>query len=397
MHENNPDGSKPKRHLLNNSEDGIDTVGTGHASIDVNLTKNRPPVRRGEGGGVVLGGSLWSPGGGGLTPQQLKLTPMGLSSVLRSPAQTDPALQASQTDPALKQSPTLANPVLQASQSHSALHQSPTGVNPILPLSQSNPILKQSPTLANSDLQPFLESLRSLGIELADEQLDQFLRYRQELLDWNTRINLTSISNPEEILIKHFLDSLSLLMIFDTPIAHVLDIGSGAGFPGLPLKILRPQWHVVLLEATGKKVTFMQHIIETLHLHNVESIHGRAEELAINTEYRTSFDLVTARAVASLPTLLEYAAPFTRSGGTMIFPKKGDLTGELARGKRAASQLGARFQDDSLVTLPGLDDGRRLLVWEQVSKCPEQYPRSGSVMAKKPLGQQKNFNKLIQQ
>ncbi len=238
----------------------------------------------------------------------------------------------------------------------------------------------------SEDSQPFLEGLHQLGLMLTEQQLSQFARYQQALLDWNAHINLTSITNPEEVLIKHFLDSLSLLMVYDEPIAHVLDIGAGAGFPGLPLKIVRPQWHVVLLEATGKKVKFLQYIIETLQLHNVEAIHGRAEELAHKVEYRASFDLVTARAVASLPTLLEYAAPFTRLGGMIIFPKKGDLTEELARGKRAASLLGTRFKANIQVTLPGLEDGRSLLVWEQVRKCPENYPRSGGVIAKKPLG-----------
>lgn len=118
----------------------------------------------------------------------------------------------------------------------------------------------------------------------------------------------------------------------------------------------------------------------------VEVVHRRAEELAHKTGYRASFDLVTARAVAALPTLLEYSAPFTRLGGQMILPKKGDLTEEIARGKRAAALIGARFKADIPVTLPGLYDGRKLLVWEQVSRCPVHYPRSGSVMAKKPLG-----------
>src|SRR2546421_5363726 len=113
-------------------------------------------------------------------------------------------------------------------------------------------------------MQTFLEGLHRLGLELSQQQLGQFLRYREELLDWNTRINLTAITDPEEVLIKHFLDSLSLLMVYDRPEASLLDIGTGAGFPGLPLKIARPDWHVTLLEATGKKVTFLQHIIETL-------------------------------------------------------------------------------------------------------------------------------------
>ena len=232
----------------------------------------------------------------------------------------------------------------------------------------------------------FIEGLRLLGLRVTERQLDQFLRYQQELLDWNTRINLTAITDPEEVLLRHFLDSLSLLLVYDRAETCLLDIGTGAGFPGLPLKIVRPQWQVVLLEATGKKVAFLQHIIEALQLKDVVALHGRAEELAHKAGYRASFDVVTARAVASLPTLLEYAAPFCRVGGQIILPKKGDLVEELAQGKRAARQVGAALKDDVPVTLPGLEDGRRLLVWEQVRKCPAQFPRSGTVMAKKPLG-----------
>jgi len=174
--------------------------------------------------------------------------------------------------------------------------------------------------------------------------------------------------------------------VYNKPRARLLDIGSGAGFPGLPLKIMRPQWQVVLLEATGKKVAFLHHMIETLQLKDVVAVHGRAEELAHKAGYRASFDVVTARAVASLPTPLEYAAPFCSGGGQIILPKKGDLAEELAQGKLAARQVGAVLKDDVPVTLPGLEDGRRLLVWEQVRKCPAQFPRSGTVMAKKPLG-----------
>ncbi len=249
----------------------------------------------------------------------------------------------------------------------------------------------------NDSLERFFESLRRLPVGAGEAQsgevalvaarfLEQFLRYREELLDWNTRINLTAITDPEKILLKHFLDSLSLLSVYDKPEARVLDIGAGAGFPGLPLKIVRPQWQVVLVEATGKKVMFLRHVVETLQLKNVVAVHGRAEELAHQAEYRASFDVVTARAVASLSTLLEYAAPFCRVGGQIILPKKGELAKELARGKRVAGQVGAVLKDDVVVTLPGLEDGRRLLVWEQVRKCPAQYPRSGAAMVKNPLG-----------
>ncbi len=261
----------------------------------------------------------------------------------------------------------------------------------LAPARQISPTLQtssalQTPSPQTPTLQAFLEGLHQLGLELTEQQLGQFLLYREDLLDWNTQINLTAITDPEEVLIKHFLDSLSLLMVYDVPDVRLLDIGAGAGFPGLPLKIVRPQWQVVLLEATGKKVAFLQHIIETLQLEDVMAVHGRAEELVHKAEYRASFDMVTARAVASLPALLEYAAPFCRVGGQIIFPKKGDLTVELAQGKRAALQVGARFKADVPVTLPGLEDGRRLLVWEQVRTSPEQFPRSGGVMTKKPLG-----------
>ena len=232
----------------------------------------------------------------------------------------------------------------------------------------------------------FLHTLQRLDPAAGEQQVQQFLRYRQELIEWNGRFNLTAITDPVEILFKHFLDSVSVLMAYDRPRARVLDIGAGAGFPGIPLKIVRPRWQVVLLEATGKKVTFLRHVVETLGLSGVEAVQGRAEELAHRQAYRAAFDLVTARALASLPVLLEYAAPYCRVGGRVVLFKKGDIAVELAQGKQAARHLGVVLKADQVVTLPGLEDGRRLLVWEQVKTCPERFPRSGSAMAKKPIG-----------
>jgi 16S rRNA (guanine527-N7)-methyltransferase len=232
----------------------------------------------------------------------------------------------------------------------------------------------------------FVEGLQQLGLDPHDEQLlATFESYRQELLDWNTRINLTAITDLQDILLKHFLDSLSLLKAYTDSEARLLDIGSGAGFPGLPLKIVRSQWHVALLEATGKKTLFLRHMVETLQLRDVEIIHGRAEELAHKPEYRATFDIVTARAVSALPTLLEYCAPYCRVGGVIVLPKKGDLTEELQQAKQTAAHVGTKFKADIPVDLPGLADGRRLLVWEQQKPCPSRYPRSGSAIAKKPL------------
>lgn len=234
----------------------------------------------------------------------------------------------------------------------------------------------------------FAEGLHRLGLQLSEQQYAQLLLYRQELLDWNTRINLTAIIEPEEVLLRHFLDSLSLLLAYDShegQQARILDIGTGAGFPGLVLKIARPAWQVTLLEATGKKVAFLRHMIDTLHLSGVEALHARAEELAHNNSYRGRYDLVTARAVSSLSTLLEYAAPYCRVGGQLVFPKKGNLAEELVQGKQAASIVGVSFQKDIAVTLVGLEDERRLLVWKQIRQCPSNYPRSGAAVAKKPL------------
>ncbi len=237
----------------------------------------------------------------------------------------------------------------------------------------------------NTSLTVFNAGLRQLGLTLSDTQFEQFLLYRAELLDWNTRMNLTAITNPDEVLLKHFLDSLTLLAVIDKPRLRLLDIGTGAGFPGLPLKIVRPQWSVTLLEATGKKVTFLNHIIEVLQLEDVVAMHGRAEELAHNPAWRATFDVVTARAVAAIPTLLEYAAPYCRVGGLIIFPKKGDISDELTQGKHAAKVVGAAFKAEKTLSLPGLSDERSLVVWEQRKLCPQQYPRSGAVMAKKPF------------
>ena len=237
----------------------------------------------------------------------------------------------------------------------------------------------------NTSLTVFTTGLRQLGLALSDTQIEQFQLYRAELLDWNTRMNLTAITDPEEVLVKHFLDSLTLLAVIDKPRLRLLDIGTGAGFPGLPLKIVRPQWSVTLLEATGKKVTFLNHVIKALQLEDVVAMHGRAEEFAHKPAYRAAFDVVTARAVAAIPTLLEYAAPYVRVGGLIILPKKGNLTDELFHGKQAAKIVGATFKSNTTLLLPGLLDERNLLVWEQRKPCPAQYPRSGSVMVKKPL------------
>ncbi len=231
----------------------------------------------------------------------------------------------------------------------------------------------------------------ALGIALDGEALGRFARLRDLLLDWNTRVNLTAITASDEVVRLHFLDALTCVLALtseerERPLL-LLDVGSGAGFPGLPLAIAFPHWQVTLLEATGKKTRFQEAAIEALGLTNTQALNGRAEELAHAKEHRGRYDVVTARAVAALPTLLEYCAPFARVGGVVIAPKKGDLAAEAAAGARAAILLGARLLPTISVTTLGLaDEGRALLVARQQRPCPPQYPRAGGAPQKRPLG-----------
>jgi 16S rRNA (guanine527-N7)-methyltransferase len=210
------------------------------------------------------------------------------------------------------------------------------------------------------------------------------------LIEWNARVNLTAITAPEEIVTRHFLDSLTCALA--VPIERraaslrALDVGSGAGFPALPLAIAYPRWRVTALEATAKKVRFMEAACAELGLRNVRPLVGRAEEVARKQGQRGRYDLVTARAVAALPTLLEYCCPFARVGGLCVLPKKGDLAEELAAGRRAAHTLAARLLDPVLVAVPPLDDGRVLLVARQERPCPAEYPRPAGAPAQRPLG-----------
>ncbi len=255
---------------------------------------------------------------------------------------------------------------------------------------------------ADSDLAPLVAGAAALGLTLDATQLARFRDYRTLLLEWNARVNLTAITDPVQVVTRHFLDSLTCVAALPDSLrtghTTVLDVGSGAGFPGLPLAIAFPAWRVTLLEATGKKVRFLEAAIAELRLLNVRALAGRAEEVARQPGQRGAYDLVVARAVATLPTLLEYCCPYARAGGSglaagpppsagrVVLPKKGDLSAEIAAGQRAAGLLGARLLDPIPVTIPPLDDGRVLLVARQARPCPPQYPRGQGLPAKRPLG-----------
>jgi 16S rRNA (guanine527-N7)-methyltransferase len=243
---------------------------------------------------------------------------------------------------------------------------------------------------AQDDLASLVAGAAALGVLLDTAQLDQFRHFRELLLAANEHVNLTAITDPAQVATRHFLDSLTCLLAVapdqrKQPL-RLLDIGSGAGFPGIPLAIAFPAWRVTSLEATAKKARFQQEAVMALGIENVTVRTGRAEEFARKPEQRGRDDLVTARAVAALPTLLEYCCPFARVGGRVIAPKKGDLTEEVAIGTKAASLLGAQLLPPIPVTIPPLADGRVLLVAEQRRLCPQQYPRAAGAPAKHPLG-----------
>ena len=231
------------------------------------------------------------------------------------------------------------------------------------------------------------EGARTFGLALTDEQLRAFQVYQAELLAWNQKFNLTSISQPEEIVSRHFLDSLSVLQL-QLPASKVqlLDVGAGASFPALPLKIVRPRWAVTLLEATRKKCEFLEHVIGVLQLEDARVLWGRAEAMAQQPGEREQYDLVVARAVAELRTLAEYMLPFAKPHGLCVAWKGAQIEAELEAAKNVYGRMGGRLREVRPVQVPGLEQSRTLVVIEKVSRTPRTYPRREGVPSKKPLG-----------
>jgi 16S rRNA (guanine527-N7)-methyltransferase len=232
----------------------------------------------------------------------------------------------------------------------------------------------------------------TLGVVLDDEALVRYARYRDLLLTWNDRFNLTAIREPDEVERRLFLDALAMIPTLDRIVASLaertekvpwlVDVGSGAGLPGLALKIARPEIDVTLVDATAKKVSFLDAVIKELELPAVRAVHGRAEDLGQDPVYRGQFDVVTARAVASLPVLLEYVVPLLAVGGTALLPKGLAIEAELRQGRRAAAKLGARIVATD--RLP--DTATRLVVAAKQAPTPVQYPRRAGIPSRTPLG-----------
>jgi 16S rRNA (guanine527-N7)-methyltransferase len=227
---------------------------------------------------------------------------------------------------------------------------------------------------------------RQLGVRMSAAQLDLLARYEQELLDWNTRFNLTAIRSPQEMRIKHFLDSLTcLLALRETPPERLVDVGTGAGFPGIPLKVIYPKMQLTLVESVGKKAEFCRHVVRTLGLSGVEVVQDRAEVLGQSPAHREKYDWAVARAVAILPVLAEYLLPLVRVGGGMLAMKGESGPAEAHAAEHALRLLGGHLRQLVPVTLPGVVEERYLVVVDKIAATPGSYPRRVGQPTKKPL------------
>ena len=232
----------------------------------------------------------------------------------------------------------------------------------------------------------FEKDLAALGVTLSEKQIQQFLTYYEMLVEWNEVMNLTAITEYEEVMKKHFVDSLSLIQTFDVnKKVSVIDVGTGAGFPGLALKIAYPNMKVTLLDSLNKRINFLNAVIEKLGLTDVETVHGRAEDFAKPGKLREKYDLCVSRAVANLTTLSEYCLPFVKVGGEFISYKSEKITEEMENAKKAISLLGGKFDRSKDFNLPDSDIYRNLVVIKKVKETPKKFPRKAGLPSKEPL------------
>lgn len=236
------------------------------------------------------------------------------------------------------------------------------------------------------DYQILEQKLGELGIKQDQNQLERFHKFYQLLIEWNKVMNLTGITEYEDVVEKHFVDSLSIIKAIDLSGIHtVIDVGTGAGFPGIPLKIAFPHLRVVLLDSLNKRIKFLDEVISQLGLTEIRTIHGRAEEYARKEEYREQFDLCVSRAVSNLSTLSEYCLPYIQVGGIFVPYKSGEIDDEVEQSKKAVRILGGNIKDVMKFELPGTDIHRSFVLIHKEQHTQKKYPRKAGIPAKEPL------------
>ena len=236
----------------------------------------------------------------------------------------------------------------------------------------------------NYNTEKFRQGLNNLKLELTEKQIEQFLTYYEMLIEKNKVMNLTAITEYDEVIEKHFLDSISLCQVYDlSKPVKILDMGTGAGFPGVPLKIAFPEVEITLADSLNKRIKFLDEVVEELGLEKVTTVHARAEELARNKEHRESYDLVVSRAVANLSTLGEYCIPFVKMGGNFISYKSGEVDEEVNAAGKAIKILGGEMKDVYKFDLS--DQKRSFIIIEKIKTTPKTYPRKAGTPSKEPL------------
>lgn len=236
------------------------------------------------------------------------------------------------------------------------------------------------------DYQILEQKLGELGIKQDQNQLERFHKFYQLLIEWNKVMNLTGITEYEDVVEKHFVDSLSIIKAIDLSRIHtVIDVGTGAGFPGIPLKIAFPHLRVVLLDSLNKRIKFLDEVISQLELTEIRTIHGRAEEYARKEKYREQFNLCVSRAVANLSTLSEYCLPYIQVGGMFVPYKSGEIDDEVEQSKKAVRILGGNIKDVMKFELPGTDIHRSFVLIHKEQHTQKKYPRKAGIPAKEPL------------